>query len=337
MKQADPYALISAWYDLEHDSVTDDLECYIGLLGSHSAGRGRVLEVGSGTGRILAALASAGYQVTGVEPSAAMRRRAELRLSQLPERVTRRVHLVAGEAGDLGEAANVKYDAVVYGLNTFAHLTGRPERRRALAAAASHLVGGGLLLLDFDLAGPRRLLHSAGQLYRLGRWRSRESGEWVSHLVSGSPGPEVGTILVTHFYEVSLPGKEVRRTVTPMPLALLSREELELAVRTAGFTVLAVYGGFDLSPYDDLSARAILLARLPGSQGSRPAPGSAYSDETTSPDSPATTGSVKEKVVPSSGVLSSRISPPCCSTMSLAMARPNPYPPLRARWLLSDW
>ena len=268
MNQEDPYAPIAEWYDLEHDEVVDDLECYTGLLGSHSSGRGRVLEIGSGTGRIVAALASSGYIVTGVEPSAAMRRRAELRVSQLPERVARRVHLVAGEAVDLGDAANMTYDAVVYGLNTFAHLTNQTERRRALATVADCLVRGGLLLLDLDLAGPRRLLRSAGQQYRMGRWRSRESGGLVSHLVSGTPGPEAGTLLVTHLYDVSLPGHEPRRTTTHMLLALLSVGDLELEVQSAGFSVLAVYGGFDLSPYDDLSSRAILLARLPGPQGS---------------------------------------------------------------------
>jgi SAM-dependent methyltransferase len=268
VNQEDPYALIAEWYDLEHDAVVDDLECYTGLLGNHSSGRGRVLEVGSGTGRIVAALASAGYQVTGVEPSAAMRQRAELRVSQLPERVARRVHLVAGDALDLGDAAKETFDAVVYGLNTFAHLTDLAERQRALATVAGCLVGGGLILLDLDLAGPRRLLRSAGQQYRLGRWRSRESGELVSHLVSGTPGKEAGTILVTHLYEVSVPGHEPRRTTTHMLLALLSAGELKLEVQSAGFTVLAVHGGFDLSPYDDLSGRAILLARLPGSRSS---------------------------------------------------------------------
>jgi hypothetical protein len=198
------------------------------------------------------------------------------------------VRLVAGEAADLGPAATETYDAVVYGLNTFAHLTGLQERRRALAAAAGCLVGGGLLLLDLDLAGPRRLLRSAGRLYRLGSWRSRESGERVTHLVSGARGPEAGALLVTHYYDVSLPGQEPRRTTTHMPLSLLSVGELEREVQDAGFALLSLYGAFDLSPYDDLSNRAILLARLPGPQESRPeALGS------TSPGAPSTTGSEK--------------------------------------------
>jgi hypothetical protein len=180
------------------------------------------------------------------------------------------MQVVAGDA-NLVEVGSQTYDSVVYGLNTFAHLIGLPERERALAAAARHLVGGGLLLLDLDLAGPRRLLHASGRRYRLGSWQSREGGERVSHLVSGAPGAEGGTLLVTHIYEVSGPGRQPLCTATPMPLALLTREELEQAVRSAGFTVLAVYGGFDLSPYDDGSERAILVARLPRSPGSPPA------------------------------------------------------------------
>ena len=270
VNEDDPYQDITEWYDLEHDALTDDLECYLELLrspldagGTGSSGRQlSVLEVGSGTGRIAVALASAGYEVTGVEPSPAMRRRAQARLAQLPERVARRIHIVSGAADDYGEAVTPerRYHGVLYGLNTFAHLTDFRARQRALAVAVIDV--GGLLLIDLDLAGPRRLLASPGQLYLQGSWMlPPESGRWISHLVSGVMGAEPGTMVVTHWYDVFRSGDEVRRTVAQMPMALISRGELELAVASCGFDTLAVYGGFDLAPVDDLSARAILLAR----------------------------------------------------------------------------
>ncbi|PWT77452.1 MAG: hypothetical protein C5B60_02695 [Chloroflexi bacterium] len=270
----DPYREIAEWYDLEHDALTDDLECYLELLSKPAGGSGTgaeshrtsVLEVGSGTGRIAAALAAAGFDVTGVEPSPAMRERAQVRLTQLPPRVARRIHVVSGAADDYGEdvPADLRFHAILYGLNTFAHLTDYRARTRALAAARSHLEENGLLLIDVDLAGPRRLLASAGQLQLQGSWMiPPESGQWVSHLVSGALGPEPGTLIVTHWYDVFRSGQPVVRTQTQMPMALMSRGELELAVASAGFETLAVYGGFDLAPVDDLSARAILLASLP--------------------------------------------------------------------------
>jgi hypothetical protein len=184
----------------------------------------------------------------------------------LPPRVARRVHFVAGAADNYGEDVppGQRYHAILFGLNTFAHLSDFRARAEALAVARSHLEADGLLLIDLDLAGPRRLLASPGQLYLQGSWMiPPESGRWVSHLVSGVTGPEPGNLVVTHWYDVFWSGHEVVRTQTQMPMAVISRGELELAVNVAGFETLAAYGGFDLSPLDDLSARAILLARYP--------------------------------------------------------------------------
>jgi len=49
-----------------------------------------------------------------------------------------------------------------------------------------------------------------------------------------------------------------------MSLALLSKGEVEVGLRYAGYHVDEVYGGYDLSPWADDSPRAIFLARWPG-------------------------------------------------------------------------
>jgi SAM-dependent methyltransferase len=116
-----------------------------------------VLEVGSGTGRLLAALAGAGFVVTGVEPSAAMRQRCAGRMAALPERVARRVRVVEGTATALGLAASERFDVALLGLGTFGHLTTADERALALQEVYTHLNNGGRLIVDVDLAGPRRL------------------------------------------------------------------------------------------------------------------------------------------------------------------------------------
>lgn len=259
----DPYAEVAEWYDLEHNGLTDDLECYTELLGPPGGSRTTLLEVGAGTGRIAVALAAAGYEVTGVEPSPAMRRRAQARLAELPTRVARRIHIAAGSAEDYAISPDRRFHAILFGLNTFAHLTSKQKRRQALQTAFRHLQPDGRLLIDLDLAGTRRLLHSSGQCYLQGVWKVGDGAQWVSHLVSGAPGVEAGTLLVTHFYDCSSSHSEVRRTISQMPLAIISAGELELALAMAGFEILAIYGGFDLAPYDDLSARAILLAGRP--------------------------------------------------------------------------
>lgn len=268
----DPYADIARWYDLEHDAITEDIECYTSLIEAPPSGRADVLEIGSGTGRIAVALAVAGHQVTGVEPSMAMRERCTRRVARLPERVARRVRIMDGTATAPGLGEAERFDVALVGLNSFAHLTTADERQDALTSIHAHLRPDGVLLIDLDLSGPRRLLETVGQMWWQGTWDyvdetsasvtvATQTRDQVSHFITGAPGPDVGTVRATHFYDVHIPGGNVRRSIAPMTLALLSRGEVTLALRQAGFTVEALYGGYDLTPSDDLSSRALFVAR----------------------------------------------------------------------------
>ncbi len=255
----DPYAQIAEWYDLEHNSFTDDIELYLELTGG-APNRLACLEVGSGTGRLLAALAEAGYVVTGVEPSAAMRERCAQRLAMLPDRVARRISVVEGSATALNIPSTDRFDVALLGLGTFGHLTRSEERAVALAAIHAHLRAGGRLLVDVDLAGPRRLLETAGRLWWQGAWTTRDGDAWVEHLVVGGPGAEPGIVDVTHLYDTHEQGGPIRRIITRTPLALLSRGEVTLALQQAGFTIEAMYGGYDMGPADDTAGRVIAVA-----------------------------------------------------------------------------
>lgn len=258
---ADPYARIAAWYDLEHDSFTDDIELYLEALGGERR-RLSILEVGSGSGRLLAALASAGHHATGVEPSAAMRERHARRIAGLPEQVARRISLVEGSATQLHLPPDERFDVALLGQGVLGHLTRAEERTAALIALRERLRPDARLIVDVDLAGPRRLLESAGRLWLQGAWHTGARDEMVEHLMSGEPGAEPGVVDVTHFYEQHEQGGVVRRTVTHTPLALLSRGEVTLAMAHAGFALEALYGGYDMAPADDSSARLIAIARL---------------------------------------------------------------------------
>ena len=263
----DPYQAIGAWYDVEHDRVTEDFECFQELILQADLRAPIILDIGCGTGRVLARLAAAGYTVTGVDPSDAMRQRCARRLAALPERISRRARLLAGDAEHLPLGEGEQFDLALFSLNTFAHLLTIQARRAALAEVAAHLRPGALLLLDLDLLGTRRLAETAGQLWWRGTWPLPENNAvLLSHLMTAAPAASPGILDVTHFYDTHEQGGEVRRSISRMSLALLSKGELEVALESAGFAVDEVYGGYDLSSWDEASANAIFVARWPGSE-----------------------------------------------------------------------
>lgn len=257
----DPYEWIVEWYDLEHDSLTDDIECYTSLLADGETRRISVLEVGSGTGRVAAALALAGYSVTGIEPSAAMRLRCERRLRELPEKVARRVVVLPGTATDFSVPRGQRFDVALFALNGFAHLTTAEERHAALLRVRESLTPDGQLILDLDLLGPRRLRETAGQVWWQGTWPVPDSSAIVSHFLSAAPATAHDVVEVMHFYDVHEQGGAIRRTLARMPLAVLSAGELALALALAGYALDASYGGYELTPLDASSPRAVFIAR----------------------------------------------------------------------------
>ncbi|HEX9038055.1 MAG TPA: class I SAM-dependent methyltransferase [Ktedonobacterales bacterium] len=258
---SDPYADIAAWYDLEHDGFTADIEMITEVLAG-ARERLAVLEIGAGSGRLVAALATAGHTVTGIEPSAAMRARGEKRVAALPERVARRARILPGDAINYQLRAEERFDVTLLGLGTYGHLITPAARLDALRLLRDHLKPDGMVILDVDIGGPRRLVESAGQLWWQGSWQTTDSAHlYVAHTITGAAGHDPGVVEVTHIYDVHEQGGAVRRTLAMTPLALLSRGEVEMALRHAGFSEVTIYGGYDLAPADELSPRAIAVAR----------------------------------------------------------------------------
>jgi SAM-dependent methyltransferase len=175
--------------------------------------------------------------------------------------------MLSGDAEHLPLGEEDSFDLGLFGMNTFAHLLSSQSRHRALTELGAHLRPGALLLLDLDLFGVRRLAETAGQLWWQGMWPLPEnSAVLLTHFISAAPPTTPGILQVTHLYDINEQGGEVRRTISNMSLALLSKGEVDVALQFAGFAVDDVFGGYDLSPWDDASSRAIFVARWPHGQ-----------------------------------------------------------------------
>ncbi len=259
--QFDPYDGIAEWYDLEHDTFADDIECYLSLVAAPASGRAAIVEIGSGTGRIAAALAAAGHQVTGIEPSTAMRRRAEERFLKLPDRVRHRVRSEEGSATAPGLSTTQVFDMALFGQGSYAHLTTVDDRYEALVAVSRLIRPGGQIVLDIDLLGPKRLLEFPRLLWWQGSWALPDSSGELMHFVAGTPGPLPSTVDVLHVYDLYHQGDAVKRTTSNMLLAALTYGEVVSEVLRAGFSIESTYGSYDLGPFEHDSPRLILDAR----------------------------------------------------------------------------
>jgi SAM-dependent methyltransferase len=143
-----PASLSAAFYDVvtaADDRLAGDIDIYAGL----APPPGRVLELGSGAGRVAFALAKRGFQVTGVEIAPAMLAQAEAARRALPPEIAERITLRRGDmtALDLKQT----FDVVVCPYFTLAHVPTGTAWKNTFAVAARHLEAGGLAAFHLPL------------------------------------------------------------------------------------------------------------------------------------------------------------------------------------------
>ncbi len=258
------YDQLARYYDLSHDRLTEDIPF---LLQRAAETGGPVLEIGCGSGRLLAPLARAGFDVTGVDVSAEMLARAETRLAAEPAGVRRRVQLLAGDARTLQLPGNETFGLVVFGYNTFMHLD-EAAAGAALKRLRPLLRPGGRLLIDvaspimLSLAGddPDFVLEDTlidaphGQTIR--QYTAYES----------IPGEQV--VEVTWLYEVDgraasgdeADDEEPAQTKARLRYYYLYPHQYDLLLTLTGFRLLALYGDYNGGAFDEESERLIMMA-----------------------------------------------------------------------------
>lgn len=216
---------------------------------------GHVLELACGSGRVLLSLAQAGYDVTGIDSSAAMLAIARRRVQE--QGIAERCTLLQQDMRTLH--LEQKFRMAFIALGSFAHLTRRKDQQQTLAAIRAHLGHGALFILDISNADARYMEGLSGQVLHQGSWKG-EDESYTTHFVSPATATDRHLLELTHFYDKYEQNGPVRRTIVTTHLYLFERSEIELLLEQAGFRVREVYGDHDLGPYHLESPRLICVA-----------------------------------------------------------------------------
>ncbi len=250
----DAYAEIAALYDLEHDSFEADLDLYRNVA---AAVGDPILELGCGSGRVLVPLAELGFRVTGLDRSPAMLARAEGAARRAG--VSQLVTLVEGSMTDPERAPGGPFGLVLLPLNGLLHLPSPGEQRTALAAARRVLDPRGQLVLDVFNPTPEVLRAFDGTVLTEGSWNLPD-GTRVDKFSSRRHHAAAQLVETDLWYDLLAADGTLRRVRTAYPMRYLHRAEMELLLELTGYPEWAVYGGYELEPFDDGADRLIVLA-----------------------------------------------------------------------------
>jgi SAM-dependent methyltransferase len=192
----------AALYDYEYRRRRDDVRCYVALARRLVCERGRVLELGAGTGRVTVPLARAGFDVTALDHEPAMLAALDARRRRLPAAVAARITPVRGDLRDFDLGR--RFDLVIAAFNVVEHLYTRVELDACLRAVRRHLRPGARFAFDVQLPDPAWLARDPTHRWARTRFRHPVTGETLWYSTNHDYDP-VSQIVVIRLYYTPAP------------------------------------------------------------------------------------------------------------------------------------
>ncbi|MGB0678840.1 MAG: class I SAM-dependent methyltransferase [Polyangiales bacterium] len=242
-------------YDATYARRRDDVRAYVALATRHG---GPILELGSGTGRITAALVAAGHRVVGVERHPAMRRGAKARRAQLAAAAQSRWQLCAGDFRRL--RLSQRFALVIAPFNALMHLYSVAEVRACLRGVHRHLRRGGHFIFDVLMPDVAALARASTRWYRLPRLVHVPSrGRRYRYAERFCYDPCTQVQWITMLFEN--PDDPDDHFVTPLAQRQFFPLEIQALLQTHGFRLVDCWGDFGGAALDANSEVQLYIAR----------------------------------------------------------------------------
>jgi len=210
-----------------------------------------VLEVGAGTGRVTAFLARRGVPVVGLEPSARMIERGQVRAREEGLTLT----FVQGEAGTF--RLEERFGLILAPFNALMHLYTPGEQLEALENLRAHLLPGGALV--FDLYVPR--LGALNTLRHEGETFHRPDGSRTDVFLLQRHDAPRQLLTTEYFVDTTAPSGTLRRRHYTLTQRYYTRFEMEWLLRCAAFVAPRVTGSFQGGPVTESSEVMVFQTR----------------------------------------------------------------------------
>lgn len=249
----DVYEGLARYYDSENAALTADLPLYSTLAARFG---GPVLDIGCGTGRIAFHLADEGYDVTGIDPSAAMLDRARA----VPQAADQPGSLAWLEADITTLALDARFGFALFAFSGFMHLLTQDAQIAAVERAAAHLKPGGGLVIDVANPIEMFLADEVASLVWERTFTDAETGHTVMQHSLAAVDRVTQIMDLTWVYDRIEDDGRVIRSLVPQEVRYVMPTEMALLMQRAGLADVELYGDYEFGDITEESPRLIAVA-----------------------------------------------------------------------------
>ncbi|MDD3599085.1 MAG: class I SAM-dependent methyltransferase [Firmicutes bacterium] len=245
----------SEFYDLLHSSYDADVPTYLDLAREYGD---PILELGSGSGRLLIPLARAGYRVTGLDCSEDMSTLCRQKLEAEDDATRERVTLASGDMRDFD--IDTEFNMVLAACNTILHCTTTDDLLAVLTRAREHLGPNGVFVVDFAVPNVLRMLQTSDIEARFEMLHPDRGTRVIdTYTVSYNFVKQMET------YEARIEEWDedtmVRWSEVSTERAFYFPREVELALKCAGFDIVKTWKGLRGGPLVETSQDMVYVCK----------------------------------------------------------------------------
>ncbi len=249
------YTTVAKYYDAETGDKTDDLILYSQLAEQHGA---PILDVGCGTGRVVLHLAQEGYAVTGIDNDRAMLNRLDTKLQYMPH-LRNKLTIIEGDV--LMATYDTPFKLILLTYNALMHFHEQATQIQLLKQLHSTLDDNSLLIIDLPNAGDVFGSQDTDNIVFERTFLEPENGHLIMLQSISQLNRTTQLLHVQWIYDEIDEDGVVHRLIAPHILRYYFYAEMQLLLSLCGFTITAVYGDTDQSPFEDGSERMIIYAK----------------------------------------------------------------------------
>jgi len=250
------YDNLALYYDTEWRNLTQDIPF---IIEEARAAGDTVLELGCGSGRIALPLAREGFSVWGIDNSSEMLALFEKKLAGEAPEIAGRIHLSRQDMRDF--SFDRRFKLILIPFNSFLLLTDRRDFDVCLQNCRNHLEDTGRFVIDIFSPNFELCAVKEPKMQFLQHFYIPELKKVVVQWEYAKRDMGKQLIDIDFLYEEYDQNGNLIQKTHSLQMSIIFRYELQYLLEKNGFTVEAVYGNYDRSPFIDTSPQIICVCK----------------------------------------------------------------------------